>query len=326
MFSISWIKTQEMTQSLNKTNLSAIICCGKTKFSDKECCLKDEINWLQKNKTSRFENYRAVLCHPAEDNINKHDFPGISVPPIIINKPVSQLGTVNPTIMPDSIIPPGQLNNSKIFMACSVRKTTVKKTEINPPYTFHDRSRNVYYSMLIDNEPDDVNLFFRLSGFVDWLSLYKPELLFSKEANNSEYLFYWLIKNIQEANHDVLNGLYKGLNTTSNQNIGGPFNLLFSDGSGVYAYSWKSDSVKQGKTISFRINRNEHNIFSYVLRNSSEHDDLDWIHLKANSLYYFPPRGALQNYLNIDIPSRAEVKLKKCMYWTCLSLMSSNLV
>jgi hypothetical protein len=309
-----------------KSEMSAVICVGKTKLSDKECCLKDEINWLQKSKPSGLENYRAVLCHPAEDNISNDDFPITAVPPIIVNNQSIQFGNTTSQFIPDSIIQPGQMNNSKIFMACSVNNNRKSSFQVAPPYVYHDKCNNIYYSMLIDNEPDNDNLFFRLSGFVDWLGLYKPELLFSKESKVSEYLFYWLIKNIEETDNDVLNGIYKGLNTISNQTIGGPFNLLFSDGSGVYAYSAKSDLAKPGKTISFRINRNEHNIYSYIIRNSEEHEDIDWIHLKANSLYYFPTRGALQNYIKIDAPSHAEIKLRKCMYWTCLSMMTPSLI
>jgi hypothetical protein len=310
-----------------KRQMTAVICSGKAKLSDKECCLKDEINWLEKNKSGGFESYRAILVNSTvyekgEDNLSR-----VADPPIItlsnldscVEPPSKQIDDISGNHI-------SQLQNSQIYMAYSVNRTLEKKAKVNPPYTFHERNSNVYYSMLIDTESDDLNLLFRLSGFVEWLGLYKPELLFSQETNASEYLFYWLIQNIMETGGDLLNGLYKGLNTLSNHKIGGLFNLFFSDGTGVYAYSAKEECHNCIKTISFRINRDEHNIFSYVLRNSEDPDELDWIHLKANSLYYFPTRGALQNYLNINTPIRSEVKLKKCMYWNCLSLMSSNMI
>lgn len=329
MFGINWIPSFGTKNSSYRKRhpMSAVISCGKSRLSDKECCLKDEINWLEKNKSGGFECYRAILVNSTVYEKGENNFSRVADPPIItlsnldscVEPPSKQIDDISE----DHI---SQLQNSQIYMAYSVNKTLEKKAKVNPPYTFHERTSNVYYCMLIDTEPDDLNLLFRLSGFVEWLGLYKPELLFSQETNASEYLFYWLIQNIMETGGDVLNGLYKGLNSLSNHKIGGLFNLYFSDGTGVFAYSAREDTRNGNKTISFRINRDEHNIFSYVLRNSEDHGELDWIYLKANSLYYFPTRGALQNYLNIDTPFRSEIKLKKCMYWNCLSLMSSNLI
>lgn len=317
MFSFNWIpsliaKKQSQTDiKQQKKHMTALICMGKSILSDKDSLLQVELNWLNSSGNNGFDNYRALLINcrnnfdNTEENLNpephrmyksNHDSRGDTFPlPVLGNN--------------DLFLK--QLLNAKIHLACSVNNNLEKQTKAYPPYTFHCEPANSNFSFMIDNEPDDVSLLFRIPDFVEWLGIYKPSLLFSRESNNSEYLFFWLIYNIKRTENDVFKGLFNGLNSFSSLSIGGLFNIFFTDGSGVYTYSNKQEIHNGSKTIFFKIHRDEHNSFGYVLRNSEDLVDFDWIHLKANSLYYFPISGKLRYHLCANPQDHIDVKPQK---------------
>lgn len=300
-----------------RSNLSALVSCGRYLLSDAECGLQDEINWLSINKTAEIENYRAVIC-------SQHDNTDVSGsdPPVVIAEVFSKEPLEALQEDPAFAFKLNSLSNATVFLAGSLIKTDDFDLFEHTPYTYFDRDRNLHYTMLMDCEPDVADLFFHLPGFVDWLGKHRPELLFNRDARPSEYLFYWLIMNILEPGTELPDGLYRGLAIISDHNLGGLFNLLFTDGTGVYAFSGKAGFVPGNKTIAFRINRDEHNIYSYVLRNTEDHQDVDWIHLKANSLYYFPTHGTLQIFPHFNPQQQSESAQKHSLNSSYLSNLS----
>jgi hypothetical protein len=297
--------------------LSALVSCGSYRLADAECGLGDELNWLSINKTDNIVSYRAVVCYP--DAVSDD---GVSAPPLVLDGFLNQEATETEPAPPSSELNLMNLQTATVFLAGSLDSSSEPNLPRHPPYSYLDAARNIHYSMLIDCEPEVGDLFFQLPGFVDWLGKNKPDLLFSRSAQASEFLFYWLLSNILEPGTDLQNGLFRGIEIISNHNLGGLFNLLFSDGTGIYAFSGKGSGVSAGKTICFRINRDEHNIFSYILRNTEDHQDLDWIHLQTNCLYYFPTHGTLQIFSHFKAQPQAETDPAKNLSSGYLSNLS----
>jgi len=317
MFGITWIpnlsfiKPRQPDNRRQKKQMSAVIRVGDTKPSDREGALDNEIRWLQTHDGSESEKHNAVLISP-EDRTEKAVIGQASEPHLVFHvnadsfkeNPDQQIGN-------DGVSHQQEFPDSKICLACSAEQNSEHQTITSPPYTFYDKATNSHYGMIIDLEPDDIDRLFRHSDFVEWLGVYKPNLLFSRDFNNSEYLFYWLIYHIIKADNKVTEGLHNGLSSWIPHSLGGLFNIFFTDGTGVYTYSNKADTNSASKTVFFRIQRDGNNVYSYILRNSEDKLDFDWIHLQPNSLYYFPISGELRYYLFLNSLGNIEVRPSK---------------
>lgn len=316
----------EAVNSNTETSLfCTIICNGKTKLSDKNSSFKSEARWLQTNINPKSDCFKAIVYYDNDDGRvdksgNSQDFDQNQQNSNSQNNKHAKFVTDLSKLV--SSIDNSKEKNDKILLSCAVRNIKEEVSRVIPPYTFYDRLRDRFYSMVIDGELEKTNLMFRLPGFIDWLTINRPDMLYNESIQSSEYLMLWLVKCIQNSNGDILDGLRNGLTAIFNHKIGGQFNLLFSDGSGVFAFSTNNESKKILGNISYKIIRNEHSIYSYIIRNSNDIDDDSWISIKNNSIYYFPVQGALQNYINIDTVKQPEVKLNKCINYVCLSLMS----
>jgi|GEM_PF-6028488 len=317
MFGITWvpnlsfIRPRQPDNRRQKKQMSAVIRVGKTDVSDQSSFLEDEIQWLTTQDNSETKNYKAVLINP-DEKAEKSVISQTSEPYLIFTIDAASF-TENPDQQNGSDSAPHQQEfpDSQICLACSAEQNSGQQSITSPPYTFYDKATNSHYGMIIDLEPDDIDRLFRHSDFVEWLGVYKPNLLFSRDFNNSEYLFYWLIYHIIKADNKVTEGLHNGLSSWIPQSLGGLFNIFFTDGTGVYTYSNKVETNSGSKTVFFRIRRDGNSVYSYILRNSEDKLDFDWIHLQPNSLYYFPISGELRYYLFLNSLGNIEVRPSK---------------
>ena len=307
MFTGKWLKafnTGNRTDKVlinNTSSLLAVIKNNLNQVSDSDNKLDEELSKLVSNRNEyynkcrvvSYSNKNQVLVYPI-DTITKS-----------LHQKAQDIG-LNKEI----------LQSSKITIACTT------KSNSRTPFTFIDSLRDCTYSMISDGKVNKTNLLMRLTGFVEWLEQNRPETLSVDDIDDANYLFLWLVRNIQKCNGDVFSGLQKGLAMLNKSNVGGQFNLLFSDGNGVYAYT-NINKVNEGDNkIAFNISRNVHNICSYSIKNCSEAPGLDWTIIKEHNLYYFPLQGAMQVYANIDNYQHPDTKFKTGVNWVCLSLIS----
>jgi hypothetical protein len=325
LHSLHQAENKEEIKGLSETTLfCSVVCNGKSKLTDKAINLKQETQWLKDITNEHKDNFKAIIYyeHDSGDKVtsgNSHDNDPAQLQ-CQNNKHAHLVKDISKVL---SAIEKSKVKNDKILLACTVKNPKNELSEMIPPYTYYDRLRDRFYSMVIEGKLENINLMLRLPGFIDWLNVNRPEMLYNDCFQSSEYLMLWLVKCIQNSNGDILDGLRSGLTAIFNHKIGGQFNLLFSDGSGVFAFSNEYDSKKEKGNISYKIIRDEQTIFSYILRNNHPSlNDSEWIHIRYKSLYYFPVQGALQNYINIDIATQPEAKLNKCMNWVCLALLS----
>jgi len=282
--------------------MSSIICSGASQLTDAESHLKNEINWLSSKYHEKQNNFGAVLYHNSEDDFeNKNNINDKINSKALKNcQNMQTIELINNPKYLKAISETNDINSAKILLACSYRNSEDNLSSWIPPYTHEDRVRGVCYSMILDGEIQNLDDLLRLDGFNDWLYNFRPEMLITDYSNSSEYFFLWLVKSVQDNDGDVLNGLYKGLISLSCNKIGGQFNLFFSDGRGVFTYSNMDYKSEQRKLISYKVTRNEQNIFNYTLRNYCNPVDTDWIMTKTQKLYYFPILGAIQSCYDLS--------------------------
>jgi len=323
MFGIYWNKAIQIgrkKQDLHSQHLSnailGVICNGTTRLSDKETNLKAEFQNLIHPKKEHNHRFGTVnYLHP-QNNLLANQGKGISHSishrdSLVIKRSVA---IEHPLLK--SNFDTEDYSSGKIMLACT------EEIQAQTPFLHTNALRDATYSMVSEGDIKKVNLLIRLTGFVDWLDANNPELLNSDNHVDAEYLFFWLVKCIQDNNGDVLSGLNKGLSMLNKYNVGGNCNILFSDGVGIYAYSNTSKNATNVRKISYKINRNVHNICSYVIKNCTETPGLDWTDVKEHNLYYFPTHGAIQVYANIDTNQYSDTKFKSGVNWACLSLLS----
>lgn len=314
MFGLSWIpnlnfiKSKQSVSRQQKKQMSAVICAGTSNASNQDSSLDAELRWLSTQKNCAKIDYRAVLIDYDHKPGKAEISPNPETHLVFRINAENGDGDLSKQIHYDSAAPENKDQTPRICLACSAENHAEQQTIAYPPYTFHDKMANSHYSMVIDSEPVDIDQLFRNPDFVKWLGVYKPNLLFSREFNNSEYLFYWLIYHIIKADNKVTEGLHNGLSSLFPQDIGGLFNFIFTDGTGAYAYSQIAEIHSGNDAILFRIQRDGHNEYKYILRNSMDGLENDWIHLRPNCLYYFPISGELRYYMFLNSLGNIEVR------------------
>lgn len=319
---LSSANSKKSNEHLNNCNMSSIICSGNAQLADKESHLNNEVKWLNNQNHDKYNNFGAVLYRESERNLFEQDYQTDYNNNTQINDHLN-LKTIelinNPKYL-NTLCDRNDIKNSKILLACSIKSSEDNQSIWMPPYTYEDTLKRVCYSIIIDGVIDNIDSLLHLNGFLDWLSTNRPEMLIIDNSNLSEYFFLWLVKSIQENGGDVLHGLYKGLTSLSCNIIGGQFNFFFSDGTGVFTYSNIDNVSEQQKLVSYKITRNEHNIFNYTLRNYYNLDDTEWVVTKPRRLYYFPILGAMQSCYDLSYNQKNNNSHIKANY--CVSLSS----
>ncbi len=320
MFSSNWFRTMNFGRSNNKVNthlncsILAVAFNGTTRLSDKTTNVYDDLQMLYNSKNHSYDEY-GIISYIDDISANPYRLT-ISESDTYALESKDNYHSIKNRLASFQDFKQDEILNGKVILACT------KRTASLSPYTFTDPLRNVTYTMVTDGEVEKNNLLLRLSGFVEWLDNNSPETLSSNTQDDIEYLFLWLVKSILQCNGDVLTGLHKGLSMLSKNNIGGHYNILFSDGNGVFAFSNNIKNSNVGNKLTYKISRNVHNIYCYVVKNCKETPELGWTDLKEHNLYYFPTHGAMQVYANIDTNQYSDTKFKAGVNWVCLSLLS----
>ena len=169
---------------------------------------------------------------------------------------------------------------------------------------------------------------YNIQSFQNWLSDYDIQnalnghpTYYSIEDSldiyvDSDYLFLWLVKFIEENDGDVRSGLVEGLTALNNNNIYGQVNIIFSNGTGVYAYSNNLDATHK---MSYKT---QQTIYHYV--RSSAQVENGWTPFQLHNLYYFPTQGQIEITYNADNSVPASFALKQGLNWICFPVMEST--
>ena len=169
---------------------------------------------------------------------------------------------------------------------------------------------------------------YNIPSFQSWLSNYDIQNILdgsptyyslADSVNNyvdSDYLFLWLVKYIEDNAGDVKRGLVEGLTALTTNNIDGQKNILFSDGTGVYAYSNNIDAIHKMSYKSLQ------SIYHYI--RSSGTVESDWTSLSTHNLYYFPTQGQMEITYNADNCVTASFALKQGLNWIGFPVLEST--
>jgi len=295
--------------------MSSIVYKGASSELQEESYLNEEINEMHRKDNGHL--FKVIIYQMQEkDDVNDQS-PKESASKLVTD---SQLAQNKVQILTDisnvmSALQEKQEVSEKIVLAYSALDYLKDEYRKYPPYLFKDNSTDTSYSMLIDNEVIDVRSLLNSSKLLNWLKQHTPSIFSKGNISNSEVLFYWFVYNIQANGNDSVIGLYNALTILNNQKIGGQFNLLFSDGVSVFAFSKRDVGLYRQETIVYKLIRTEQNNFSYILRSFRKPDDFDWINIKPNSLYYFPVQYSKMNYIDLDNRNNADILVNKCMSW-----------
>jgi len=165
------------------------------------------------------------------------------------------------------------------------------------------------------------------ANFQNWLSNYDIQNILNgnptyysveESVNNyidSDYLFLWLVMYIENNNGDVKLGLVEGLSALTAKNISGQINILFSDGTGVYAYSNNSDATHK---MSYK---SQQSIYHYI--RSYNAVESNWTQLDSHNLYYFPTQGQMEITYNADNCVPASFALKQGLNWISFPVLNT---
>lgn len=124
---------------------------------------------------------------------------------------------------------------------------------------------------------------------------------------DSNYLFLWLVKHIEDNNGDVKCGLVSGLTALATNYISGQKSIIFSDGTGVYAYSNNNDATHR---MSYK---SQQSVYHYVRSYTTVPSG--WNPLELHHLYYFPAQGQMDITYNADNSVPASFALKQGLNW-----------
>jgi hypothetical protein len=329
----NWIKSLSLNTNAHNKHfkhdcaMTAVVCNCTTLLHQEESAVDEETRWLISTAKDHPDGYGCLYYHDKDYKKHSHQILNTNPNaenPDYLNHLIKSTKSLSHHLPFDSFIAKAKQSAAKILLAYTVKRHQTDNKHAPEPLLFHDPARHVTYSMLHHGSLDKDDLLMRLPGFVDWLNIHRHDMLDKELFDDSEFLFMWLIKNINAYEGDVNNGLQNALSIINKNGISGQLNILFSDGSGVYAFTNqnKSDSGLN-IDISYKINRNVKNICSYVIRSSKTNPGLGWISLKERSLYYFPSYGAMLVFMDIDKAQNSELKFKPGYNWVTFSLMTA---
>ena len=132
---------------------------------------------------------------------------------------------------------------------------------------------------------------------------------------DSDYLFLWLIKHIEENGWNVKSGLVSGLTALRSLNIQGMKSIFFSDGTGVYAYTNESDSTHKMSYIEDSA--------SFKVR-STVQVATGWTQFSLRHLYYFPVQGEMSIVYHADGSEVASFPVKVGLNWVSFPVINST--
>lgn len=133
---------------------------------------------------------------------------------------------------------------------------------------------------------------------------------------DSDYLFLWLVKFIEENDGDVKSGLVEGLTALKTNYINGQVNIIFSDVTGVYAYSNNSDSTHK---MSYK---SQQSTYHYV--RSYNQVEGGWTQIDVGNLYYFPTQGQIEITYNADHSVPASFAIKQGLNWISFPVLEGT--
>lgn len=227
-----------------------------------------------------------------------------------------------------------QINQGRIFMG-HVRKRSSGPLGAYAPFTY----RRIDNSGTAPDTTDysfshhgtvgqaDIKKMLRVPSFQIWLwwhdfynalngnpSTYADSSAIANYVD-SDYLFLWLIKHIEENSWNVKNGMVSGLTGLESFSIDGQKSILFSDGTGVYAYTNDTDNFHKMSyfedSTSYKV-RSTNNIVS------------GWTQLGLHHLYYFPAQGEKEIVYNADGCEVASFAIKAGLNWVCFPVIDDD--
>lgn len=333
MLKNNWLNKLPLAKKLSKSNalkqdctVTGIVCSGITLLRSPESGFKDELAWLIHNCREHTDGYGAVYYH--ETDYDKHHYQLLGrLPHPEANHPthhiIRQDSGNSQRAKLDAFAALACQKSGKVMMAYTRKIHHDNDLATSAPYTFTDISSQITYSMIHHGSVDKDQLLLRLPGYVEWLRTFHPQMLDKENFDDSHYLFMWLVRNICAHKGDVVSGLQQALIVIHNNALPGQINILFSDGTGIYAYTNdNSNHASSGIRMAYKISRNVHNICSYKVRSSKAQHQPDWTTLKEHSLYFFPTQGAMLVYVDIDIITTPVRKVQPSYQWAAFSLMA----
>lgn len=133
---------------------------------------------------------------------------------------------------------------------------------------------------------------------------------------DSDYLFLWLVKHIEDSGGVVKSGLVNGITALRSYSISGRKNFLFSDGSGVYAYT---DSDVLSHKMSYK---SVQTVYHYI----RSYDDIEtgWTAIDPHHLYHFPTQGSREITYYADNGVPLIVDLKRGLNWISFPVIDTS--
>ena len=140
---------------------------------------------------------------------------------------------------------------------------------------------------------------------------------------DSELYFFWIMKNVEESNGDILQGIHQALSSTSFTNIINhsteSLNFLFSNGEAIWGYrkaqNNESNNVDLQHTLYYCDSdyENAQQGLSFHLKTITSQETLSqnfgaWVNIPNGTLVYLPRIGDIEVYDNFIYQDMAETK------------------
>lgn len=308
---------------LQACSMTAMVGNGSTMLTNQQSVINGEASWLSGTGAYNTNSWGALYYHQKGYTTHNYQLLPVDGTPSTFDTSDhwwKKWYRIDYSQTPDiaHVASHAYSNSGKIFFAHARKRWTNGSPPYEPdgvfaPFTYHDSVRNLDYSFAHHGSVEKDSMRVVLPGFSDWLIDYDYENgtdYAEDPAGNvdSGYLFLWIVKNIMDNDGDVKLGIVKALNSYnyySYQYIGHNWakkrlNILFSDGTGVYAYTNNSDISADPEHIMRYRTDTTGGYKSYLVR-STTNTYMDWnssnsSSLIYNKLYYLPVEGNIQIY------------------------------
>ncbi len=292
----------------NERIISGIIYNGQSLSIDREQCISQELQrWLERSGQKGFRAlaYIKNFCDGNDNQSNKQS---------CLNDTNGKLHYINDSSTCRNQISYVEKNSENILISC-YNQASADNDETIPIYSYQNSLSGTYYSMTVNNRIPATNSMMRDRSFTAWLDQNKPNIIEKSNSTGAEFLFLWMVKNIAECDGCLIDGIRQGLSSLTIHNIGGQLSFLFTDGNGIYAYSGKGHSTEKKHRILYKVIRYDYNKYSYILSNQHQADDLDWICIPENWIYYFPVRGCIQQFPLTWRKEEVQIRPNRFLKW-----------
>jgi hypothetical protein len=318
-------------------SMFADICNGPVMLSDFSTMVTGEATWLRSTSNYNSNGWGAWFYH--DEGYQSHNYQLLPDdndnyfgPDDHYYRSPTNIGI---TQYPDvfDVVDQALNTSGKIFFAHARKAVDSPLTGAFVPFVFHDAIRDIDYSFGHHGSVQKDSMAIVIPGFAEYLNSIDPSLLLNFNQHvDSEYLFWWVIKNIMDKNGDVKAGLCKAFRDYqyyASRWTGYPWpknqlNVFFSDGTGLYAYT---NNYTTSHQLQYRTETGT-NGKCYKIRSSTNTYLSSWYGNECSTftLYYFPTHGKIQSYGNIYNNTDYSYSFKSGLNWIGFPVLTSSLV